>query len=138
MWVIVEFFTTGMLSKFYSNMVTQDRKAVARSVYGSDFSDGHIISWLKCFTDLRNKVAHFTRLYDWSFASEPKYPRELTYGADNTLFTQIVVLKFLYRNDDKWNNVFLVNLESLIIEYEKYIEFKKIGFKSNYLKRLKK
>lgn len=138
MWVIIEFFTTGMVSKFYYDMVAQDRKAVVRNVYGSDFSESQLASWLKCFTELRNKVAHFTRLYNWSFKSIPAYPKECTFKADETLFTQIMMLKFLYVDDNKWNNVFLVKLQSLVEEYENDIELSCVGFKANYLKRLQK
>ncbi len=49
-----------------------------------------------------------------------------------------MALKFLYKDDNKWNDYFLIQLENLISEYLDSIELKRIGFKPNYIKRLKK
>ena len=65
LWVISELFTFGMLSRFYSDLKTADKKAFA----GVDHK--HMVSWLKCCTDLRNICAHYGRLYCRVFPALP-------------------------------------------------------------------
>ena len=54
-WVIMEFFSTGMLSFTYADLKRGDRKAIAK-MYGT--GDQQLLSWLRAFTELRNKCAH--------------------------------------------------------------------------------
>lgn len=55
-WVISELFTFGMLSYFYSDMLTKDKKEIARQ-----YNTNHKVlgSWLRCCTDARNICAHY-------------------------------------------------------------------------------
>lgn len=129
LWVIIELFTVGMLSYFYSDMYLADRKKISALF---DVNHAVLNSWLKCFTELRNMCAHYSRLYFWKFTTLPKIPENDKYINTGRLFDQIYMLKHLYTNKDKWNNVYLVQFESLIEEYEGYIEFNHIGFPVNW------
>ena len=65
LWVISELFTFGMLSYFYYDLTTADKKAFA----GADYKN--MIRWMRCCTDLRNICAHYGRLYFRIFSAMP-------------------------------------------------------------------
>lgn len=68
-WVIAELFTLGMISPFYADMTTADKKELAKSLYGT--TPKYLVSWLRCVTDLRNICAHYGRLYYRIFTASP-------------------------------------------------------------------
>ena len=127
-WVIVEFFSIGMLSKFYADMETQDKKTIAKQVFNTSFL--YLETWLKCLTVLRNKCAHYARLYNTRFIVRPKL--NLNLNREPYLFEQLIVLKNLYKNAKKWNNNFMITLSALMEEYEVYISLENIGFPENW------
>ena len=135
-WVLVSFFSIGTLSRFFGNMKTEDKKIIAKSLYHTNFK--YLESWLKCLTILRNKCAHYSRLYFLKFSNYPKLPKNLKLDINSRLFGQILVLKFLHANDKSWNNNFILSLESLLEEYSQYIRFEDIGFPKNWKEILKK
>lgn len=53
-WVIIEFFSMGMLSYLYADLKSVDQKKIARELYHT--SSVCLKSWLRCLTDLRNPV----------------------------------------------------------------------------------
>lgn len=128
-WVIIEFFSIGMLSYFYKDMITEDKKAIAAKFNTISKS---LESWLRCLTDLRNKCAHYSRLYYWTFTAMPAMPKNSTVIADRKLFTQLMVLKYLYPLPGKWNSKFIISLKAMIEEYSKEISLKHIGFPNNW------
>lgn len=134
-WVIVELFTFGMLSRFYSDMKTADQKRLARDIYST--TPKNIISWLRCCTDLRNICAHYGRLYYRIFPATPA-----NVLADSTqlnkLWGAVLALRALYPNALKWNTEMLVQLSALFEEYEKDISLQHIGFPQDWLEKLKK
>ena len=134
-WVIIEFFSMGMLSYLYADLLTPDKKQIATTSFGT--SADCLQSWLRCATDLRNRCAHYSRLYYWIFSAIPKTPQNATYEFDRRLFSQILMLKYLYPDKNKWNNEVSVNLESLIEEYLPDISLKHIGFPENWKELLK-
>lgn len=135
-WVAVELFSIGMLSKFYANMKLEDRKSVAKI-----FNTGpdHLKSWLICITYLRNLCAHYMRLYFNKIVKIPKLPRNgLYFTCSRRVYDIIYVMKYLYLNDEKWKNSFVSSLEALINQYNEYIKLKYIGFPDNWLDLLEK
>jgi len=133
-WVIIEFFSIGMLSYFYGDMITEDMKKLAKEIYST--SPDHLKSWLRCLTDLRNRCAHYSRLYYWSFTAMPKMPRGCGYEIDRKLFSQLLMLKFLFPERDKWNTNFLIAIKSLLEEYLPDVSLKHIGFPIDWEKHL--
>lgn len=129
-WVVIELFTIGQLSFFYSDMIRADKKAIARNLYQT--TDTNMVSWLKCLTDLRNNCAHYSRLYNTNLVSVPATPVGFPYRLKRGVFDHILVLKFLYYDPIKWKNEFIVNLEAIIEEYNSSIELKRIGFPDNW------
>ena len=134
-WVMIEFYTMGMLSVFFSDWTSQDKKAVADE-YGLPLPC--LESGLHCVSDLRNLCAHYSRLYYWRFVSMPELPKALGYQADRSLFSQILVLKYLYPNCQEWNNRILTELEALVEGFLPDISLKHIGFPENWKTLLQK
>lgn len=129
-WVVIELFTVGQLSIFYSDMIRSDKKTIAKDLYKT--TDTNMTSWLKCLTELRNNCAHYSRLYNNRLVSVPATPKGFSYSLGKEVFDYILVLKFLYYDPIKWKQEFMVNLETLIEEYEPSIELSRIGFPENW------
>ncbi len=128
-WVIIEMFSTGMLSIMYSDLKMQDRKNIAKNSF--NVKEAQLRSWLKVLTDLRNKCAHYTRFYFWNFSSTPR-AINANENLDRTLFSQIQVLSILCADNNLWNNYYMPKLNKLICKYSKSINLKDIGFSDNW------
>ena len=109
-------------------MKTQDKKAIAKQLFNTSFL--YLETWLKCLTVLRNKCAHYARLYNTRFIVRPKL--NLNINREPYLFEQLIVLKNLYKNAKMWNNNFIVTLSALMEEYGVYINLENIGFPENW------
>jgi abortive infection bacteriophage resistance protein len=134
LWVIIEFFSTSTLSYFYSDLKLPEQKDIARRLYNT--TPQHVMSWLKCLTDLRNRCAHHSRLYYWLFASIPKMPSESSHIATRRLFEQILVLKYLFPSKQDWNNCIFPSITALVDDYMEVIELAHIGFPIDWEKML--
>lgn len=135
LWVIIEYFTMGEVSYFYSDLKTEDKKEIAAALY--DTIPDNLDSWLRCITDLRNRCAHYSRLYYWKFSALPVIPIDLKHTAERRLLDQILVLKFLFPAKEEWEVSFFKPFEELIKEYENEIEFWHIGLINNWEELLK-
>lgn len=135
LWVVIEYFSMGMLSYFYRDMVTHDKKMIAKELYGT--TPLYVESWLRCLTDLRNKCAHYSRIYYWLFSAVPRIPPDMDYIAGRRVFAQLVILKSLYPEPNKWNDAFFIPLKHLITQYEKDISLKHLDFPITWEKFLK-
>ena len=129
-WVIIELFSMGELSFFFSDMKKADKKMLAKKLFGT--SDFNVSSWLLCLTNLRNYCAHYSRLYFTKFGTVPATPNDYPYRLRDHIFDYLLVLKFLYPDPEKWNNIFMVHLESLLDEYCGVVEMSHIGFPDNW------
>lgn len=73
-WVSIELWEFGMLSKFYQGMSVADKRAVALK-YG--ISDGSILeTWLRSLNFVRNVAAHHSRLFNKNLVDQPKLPKQ--------------------------------------------------------------
>lgn len=135
LWVIIEFFSMGTLSYLYADLLTPDKKQIASASFNT--SADCLQSWLRCLTDLRNRCAHYSRLYYWIFSAVPKTPQNAPYAFDRKLFSQILMLKYLYPNKNRWNGSVSISIEALIDEYLPDISLKHIGFPKNWKELLK-
>ena len=129
-WVATELFSFGMLSYFYSDMITADKKAIAKDLYKTTY--GNLDSWLRCCTDLRNICAHYGRLYYRIFSAVPATPDGFPIKLGRRLFDNIAMLKFLYPDRDRWNNEILTAISAIIDEYRGDIMIDHIGFPENW------
>lgn len=126
LWVIIEFFSIGMLSHFYRGMSNPDKAALAKSLYGVNYQT--MDSWLRCLTDLRNRCAHYSRLYYVKFPAIPKMPKGENYTPTRRLFAQFYMLKLMYPEKDKWNDDVLKQLDKLMKKYKPYISKNHLDF----------
>lgn len=134
-WVIIEFFSIGMLSHFYRGLTTQDKKKVAKQLYNTNYKN--LESWLRCLTDLRNRCAHYSRIYYWIFPATPKIPENEKHIATRRLFSQLYMLKLMYPEKEKWNDEFLKPLIKLVKKYKKHISLKHLDFPYRWKSMLK-
>jgi len=132
-WVASELFTMGMISLFYADLVTEDKRAIA-SEYGTSYK--YLESWLHSSAVLRNICAHYGRLYNVRFHQNPKLPREFAKHADrskHTLLNQLYMLRLLYSNyRNEWNNALLSPLVALVEKYEDHLDLNTMGFPVNW------
>lgn len=129
-WVMLELSTLGELSFFYSDMHTQDKKELSKTIFNSHHQN--IESWLQCITILRNYCAHYSRLYYTLFPAQPRTPKRFSYTLYRKLFDYILVLRFLHPNKQQWNSSFMPTLKALIDEYKTEIKLSHIGFTDNW------
>jgi abortive infection bacteriophage resistance protein len=134
-WVMIELFTFGTLSHFYSDLLTEDQKYIARNFFQTH--PKALASWLKCCTDLRNFCAHFNRLYYRRFTSIPAGIPEIDTTNERILFAVIMVLKNLYRDSAKWNKEIFTPLSTLVDEYKESIQLSCIGFPTDWEIKIK-
>lgn len=125
-WAIIDFFSVGMLSYFYRGMKNRDKAKIAETLYGINYQT--MESWLRCLTDLRNRCAHYSRLYYWIFPAIPKMPVKEKYVPTRRLFAQVYMLKLMYPDKEKWNNDFIKPLSKLIKKYKNDISLKHLDF----------
>jgi abortive infection bacteriophage resistance protein len=129
-WVIIEYFSFSMLSQFYAALHDADRIEIA-TTFGTKAK--YLESWLHSLTVLRNKCAHYSRLYFGNFTRFPKFPSHLKrQQTPNDLFVQLLPLKLLSSNSEAWNETYLVQLSALVKEYSEYIDRAHIGFPSDW------
>ena len=125
-WTIIDFFSIGMLSYFYRGMKNADKAQIAKSMYGVNYQT--MESWLRCLTDLRNRCAHYSRLYYWIFPALPKMPSSEKYVPTRRLFAQLYMLKLMYPTPEHWNTDFVKPLIKLTKKYKSYISLKHLDF----------
>ncbi len=133
-WVIIELFTFGMLSYFYSDLITQDQKVIAR-IFNTSYTN--MKSWLKCCTDLRNICAHYGRLYYRVFDSVPG-GMEIPEDVKCRLWGSVLTVKELYPFPERWNAEFIPQLSALFDEYSENIDLCHIAFPEDWEIQLEK
>lgn len=131
LWVITEVFTFGMLSHFYSDLTTADKKQLA----GNDFRD--MESWLRCCTDLRNICAHYGRLYFRIFSASPA-GFDISEREKRGLWGALLAVRRLYPSAERWNHWFMPVIEALFEEYQDDIDLRHIAFPSDWAEKLRK
>ncbi|MFD1884842.1 Abi family protein [Paenibacillus wenxiniae] len=125
-WVVSEVMTFGIVSKLYKNMKLEDRKRIARTYYANvDYRD--IENWLEVLTIIRNRCAHYSRLFNYKIPTSIKYTRnEKATLAKNLVYGIIYNSKYLITDQDFWTN-WVIRLVDLISRY-KEIDLTWMGF----------
>ena len=134
-WVIVEIFTFGMLSRFFDDLKTPDKKRIAKELYNT--TPQNVSSWLHCLTDLRNICAHYGRLYFRIFTACPK-SFSISTAQKCRLWGAVLALKALYPDAEKWNSEFMPAMEALFEDYKDDIQLYHIAFPKNWSEQLQK
>ncbi|MCL2086390.1 MAG: Abi family protein [Oscillospiraceae bacterium] len=126
-WTIVEFFSFGMLKRFYLDLKPEDKAAIVKEGFSDiPINVKHLNSWLERLAELRNRCAHYNRLYDNAFHLAPKstIQREL----DNSLFSYIFIMKQLHKRREVWNTVIVDKLKKHFDNYADVLEPSAYGF----------
>jgi abortive infection bacteriophage resistance protein len=129
LWVVIEFFTMGMTSKFFYNLGRNNQKRIADRF---NLMAVELQSLLYCLTMLRNACAHYDRLYAVKFKATPRFPFDFPSKADSSLFSHICVLKLLNRDKDEWNNTTFADISALVHKYREHLDFDHIGFPDDW------
>ena len=131
-WVIIEYLSFGNISKFYANLKHREQKELG--ILTLNISKYHMTSWLRALTNLRNRCAHYGRLYNHTFVVIPRNEKNINYVMNGMLFSQLLVIKYIhsYMDKEKWNDIYKKALFNLIEEYKGIIELEKIGFPENW------
>jgi abortive infection bacteriophage resistance protein len=100
----------------------------------------YLESWLKCLSYVRNICAHYGRMYNRPLTSKPRlHPKAKRLGIrQDRIFAHLYVLKQLISDRNKWNNSFIIRLQSLLDEFEHVVELDCIGFPEDWEKLLRK
>lgn len=134
-WVAVELFPFGMLSRFFADMPSKNKKEFASEYFDTGYQ--LLESWLLCISNLRNRCAHYVRLYNFKFNKWPASPKK-GIKLKNTIFDYIYILRYCHSDLNKWKNSFLVDLRALVDEYKEYIDLVCIGFPGDWEHKLRK
>lgn len=128
-WVLMELFTFGMLSFFYSDLKMQDKKQIARDAFNT--VPKNLSSWLRCCTDLRNICAHYGRLYYRIFSV---IPASITVpsGTERKLWSILLCVRSVYPSAEKWNREFVPSLAKIIECYSDDIVLYHLSFPDNW------
>lgn len=110
-WVAIEVFDFGCLSKLYSGLKIQDRIEIERQ-FG--LNEGkHLQTWLRSLNFIRNMAAHHSRLWNCNVLDTASIPRQKTllFNLNNTrpfLYFCIMqsILKVVAPKSD-WGNRFI-------------------------------
>lgn len=127
--IAVEYFSFGMLSKFYSNMKELDKQNFRKICH---YSPSFLKSAMRCLTYLRNSCAHAVRIYGKVFPFIPKIPNKISVEKANErkLWHYIIALYLLFPEKEKWNEDFYDRLIHIIQKYN--ITLSHIGFPADY------
>lgn len=126
-WAAIELFTFGMLSSLFSVMKPEDQKAVSKA-YGT--TPEYLSSWILSLLDIRNRCAHYGRIYNMPFSQQPRLHTEYKPYGGNKLFPVLLVIKRMTNTEKEWC-AFHGSLLQLIEEYpEANLSF--MGFPVNW------
>lgn len=137
LWVIVELMSFSNISKLYNSMYITEKDAISTSVgTGRKTLENH----LHCLAVLRNKCSHAARLYNTEMNPPAKFSTQfLRKNPDiknNSLFAYILILlKRLPNYEHK--KALISDIETVIEEYNNYIDLSLLGFPTNYSDILK-
>ncbi len=128
-WVATETITIAMLSKLFSNLKTSDKKKVALNCPELYYKD--VSSILHVLTVVRNRCAHYSRLFNRFLPAPVKLPtpyKHLKFPKTG-LFAAIIGIKHL-STQEAWN-LWKVKLENLFSRYPE-VDITRIGFPANW------
>ena len=130
-WVAVEILSFTDLSKLYSNMKNSDREKI---IY-NNYKDRDVVKnadivrfWIQSLSEIRNKCAHYERLYDSKLKKDIRLPKQYKSKAikTNSLFASIIIFKILINDEMLWDN-FIERFEDIVSKYE-FKKFHNMGF----------
>lgn len=126
-WAATELMSFGQVSKFFKNMVREDRNKMSREFY-SVSSREYIESWIQCAVVARNIAAHGGRFYNRFLSPKIRLPDALA-GNESTFWGYAYAIYMLLPEEKK--EAFISDL-SRAISAHKYVLLKHISFPDNW------
>lgn len=126
-WAATELMSFGQVSKFFKNMVREDRNKMSREFY-SISSREYIESWIQCAVVARNIAAHGGRFYNRFLSPKIRLPDALA-GNESTFWGYAYAIYMLLPEEKK--EAFIADL-SRAISAHKYVLLKHISFPDNW------
>lgn len=129
-WVVIEVTSFGVLSKMYNNLLDKDKDEIAKEYYNT--KGEFVRTWLHSLSNIRNKCAHYGRLYNKNLTITPKlFKADRKKGIkNNTIFANIYIMGRLSRDKSEWEH-FITKLAAIIEQYD-VVDLKYLGFPSNW------
>lgn len=128
-YALIELFSFGLLSKFYKNMLSEDKKVIAKS-FNVPYT--FLESWIESLSFVRNACAHYGRIYNERLPKKPKlYEEDKIEGSENDrVFIAIKCMSRLVKHDEEWDK-FKEEVLKLFKKYKK-INIKLLGFPESW------
>jgi abortive infection bacteriophage resistance protein len=135
-WMMVEIITFGTFSILYENLKPSEEKTAIHDHF--DLTKKHFISWLHCFSFIRNKCAHHARLVYAKINFAPALPqrktRQFLNEADKvnhaSLYAVLSCIQYMLKTCNN-NSSFKESLLTLIDVYPS-IDYTRLGFTSHW------
>ncbi|MBB6697273.1 Abi family protein [Clostridium algidicarnis] len=129
-WVLIEVSSFGTLSKMYNNLLDEDKDEIADKYYNA--KGEYVRTWLHALSNIRNRCAHYGRLYNKNLTVTPKLFRsDRKKGIKNhTIFANIYIIGRLSRDKFEWSH-FVTKLSALI-EMHDVVDLKYLGFPDDW------
>lgn len=130
-WVAIEILSFTDLSKLYSNMKNMDREKIIYNNYNDRdvLKNASIVRfWIQSLSEIRNKCAHYERLYDSKLKKDIKLPKQYKSKGirTNSLFASLIIFKILINDEVLWDD-FIDKFENIVFRYE-FKNFHNMGF----------
>lgn len=126
-WAATELMSFGQVSKFFKNMVREDRNKMSREFYNIS-SREYIESWIQCAVVARNIAAHGGRFYNRFLSPKIRLPDALA-GNESAFWGYAYAIYMLLPEEKK--EAFIADL-SRAISAHKYVLLKHISFPDNW------
>ena len=135
LWVAMEAMSFDMISKFYKNMKTADKKNISGTYNGNRHLYRHVESWLHCSVNIRNIAAHGARLYN-RFLPVNVMQKKEDFGKfrSNSPFACIYAIFHLLPFEEQ-KRVFISLLKDLFVSFPK-ADKSKLGIPDSWEKIL--
>ncbi|MCQ4087978.1 Abi family protein [Saccharibacillus sp. JS10] len=130
-WVAIEVLTFSNLSTFFSNFKPSDKRDIAKSYLLK--TPNLLENWLHGFSVLRNKCAHFSRLYYTFLGKDVLLSKNAVALKLNRkkLYALIFSAKYFVTDREFWSD-WVNELESLVINHQHTLNLSFLGFIPNW------
>ena len=130
-WVAVEIMTMGNVHSLYDNLIRRLQKNIAKKYHTGSMQ---LANWIENLTYTRNHLAHYMRIYNYSFGRIPmacnNHPMNAIYKGK--IFDQIAIMSFMYSDPKEWNSYVLPEIEKLLNAYSDVINLDGLGFSEKW------
>jgi len=132
LWAAVEVLSFANVSKLYDNMLTADQNIIAKSL---GHTSAYLSNWLWVLTVLRNKCAHYARLYGCRFSPPVNlgiaFKRAYPIVKNDTVFAVICVMSKLLPGNQQIEDL-VSKLSELLHKYADSICDTELCFPKNW------